>query len=359
MYTSSKSFRCAAAVTLVFTASVALRRGLLVTLVAAKILGSGDGLDAWKGAVSRQTAVHGGIPIDIYRGSSSTSPVLIVHGVNPTGKDSLDLVRISQALAQAGYEVYVPDLIEMKRQHLRPQEVENVKSIFRLIGRRAALACFSYGCGPALVAAADPDIRDRVRFVAAFGGYFDIREALEFLVTGPTSPLAYSKWIYLAANTDLVESESDQGRLRHIAEARTTGLGVDPELLAGLSPEAQALLHLFESETPAEFEARMRNAPGALRSRLDALSPSRFAAQLRGPLILIHGVHDPCIPANQSMELDEAARLNSLNHQLVLLRMYGHTNPMLPPFAVSSAFGYYIPEAFRFLRVVNRLIAMR
>src|SRR2546430_5585019 len=27
--------------------------------------------------------------------------------------------------------------------------------------------------------AADPDIRDRVRFSVAFGGYFDIREALE------------------------------------------------------------------------------------------------------------------------------------------------------------------------------------
>ena len=97
-----------------------MRRGLLVVFLAAKILGYADALNAWEGAVSRQTTVRGGIPVDVYRGSNPVSPILIVHGVNPTGKDSLDLVRVSEGLAQAGYEVYVPDLAEMKKQHLRP-----------------------------------------------------------------------------------------------------------------------------------------------------------------------------------------------------------------------------------------------
>src|SRR6266566_5560668 len=159
-----------------------VRRGLLVVFLAAKILGYADALNAWEGAVSRQTTVRGGIPVDVYRGSNPVSPILIVHGVNPTGKDSLDLVRISEGLAQAGYQVYVPDLAEMRKQHLRPEEAAHIKSVFQFIGRDASMACFSYGCGPALIAAADPDIRSHVRFAVAFGGYFDSREALEFAV---------------------------------------------------------------------------------------------------------------------------------------------------------------------------------
>src|SRR5436853_1109920 len=93
-----------------------LRRGLLVVFLALKILGHPESLDAWEGAVSHQTIVHAGIPIDIYGNARSGAPILIVHGVNPTGKNSVDLVRISEGLAQAGYSVYVPDLAEMRKQ---------------------------------------------------------------------------------------------------------------------------------------------------------------------------------------------------------------------------------------------------
>src|SRR2546426_2921442 len=191
-----------------------LRRGLVVVFLALKILGYPAALDAWIGAVSHQTVSYAGIPVDIYGSPQSGSPILIIHGVNPTGKNSLDLVRISEGLAQAGYAVYVPDFAEMKKVHLRPEEAVNIKRIFQSIGREAGIACFSFGCGPALVAAADPEIRDRVRFAVAFGGYFDIREALEHVITGPESPITYLKWVYLAANSDLIPDENDQRGLR-------------------------------------------------------------------------------------------------------------------------------------------------
>src|SRR5215831_12386830 len=144
-----------------------IRHTLLVGFLALKIIGDPGALDAWKGPV-----------------------------VNPTGKNSLDLVRISEGLAQSGFEVFVPDFAEMRKLHLTPEESGKIKKAFQFIGRDAGVACFSYGCGPAVAAAADPGIRDHVRFVLAFGGYFDIREALEFLVTGPEPPVAWAKSDY-------------------------------------------------------------------------------------------------------------------------------------------------------------------
>ena len=324
----------------------------MVILLGLKILGHSEPLDAWQGAVLHQTVSYSGIPVDIYGNLQSASPILIVHGVNPTGKNSLDLVRISEALAQVGYAVYVPDLAEMKKQHLRPEEAASIKQVFQHIGRDSGIACFSYGCGPALVAAADPDIRDHVRFAVAFGGYFDIREALEFTVTGPESPSAYSKWVYLAANSDLVAGEDQQRRLQDIAETRGGSM-------ENLSTDARALLQVLLASTAEDFRARLRAAPDSLNRRLDGLSPSRYMEGLRAPLILIHGINDSSIPSQQSIELADAARAKGLACSLTLLRMYGHVQPILPELGTASLFSFYVPETFRFLAVLNQVIAIQ
>ena len=334
-----------------------LRRALLVVCLGLKILGYTDALNAWKGPIRHETVEHAGIPIDIYSGEHAYSPILIVHGLNPTGKDSLDLMRISEALAQVGYQVFVPDLIELKRQHLQPEEAGHIKSVFQFIGKDAAIACFSYGCGPAMIAAADPDIRDHIRFALAFGGYFDIRQTLEFVVTGPESPIAYLKWVYLGANSDLVADESDRTRLRTIAEHGRNDDVLESDAAERLSPEAKALLAVFLASTPEDFHARLDAAPANLQRRLDALSPSRFVERIRAPLILVHGINDPAIPAQQSIEFAEAARAHGLDQSLTLLRMYGHVNPILPEIGLRNAFSYYLPETLRFLGVINHLIA--
>ncbi len=255
--------------------------------------------------------------------------------------------------------MYVPDLADLKKQKLRPEGAESVKTVFQSIGRNSGIACFSYGCGPALVAAMNPEINDKVRFVVAFGGYFDIREALEFLVTGPESPIAYGKWIYLAANADLAADENDQRRIRKIAEDRAAGRSVDPAIESELSIAARPLVQLFSATDPADFRAKIQSAPESLRRRLDALSPSHYMQELRAPLILVHGAYDPSIPAQQSIELAEAARIHGIGRSLTLLRMYGHTNPTLPKLTPASIFAFYIPEGFRFVSVVNRVLGTR
>jgi len=341
-----------AAVVVVF---FVVRRLLLVTFLGLKILDHSDGLDAWRGAVRHETIHHAGIPVDVY-GESSGPAFLIIHGVNPTGKNSLDLMRISEALAQVGYQVFVPDLVEMKKVHLQPEEAGRIKSVFQSIGRDAAIACFSYGCGPALIAAADPDIRSHVRFALAFGGYFDIREALEFAITGPESKIGYLKWVYLKANSDLIDSESDRARVQEIAKQQ---LGESPQQdksLEGVSPTGKSLLDIFESATPQEFRQRLDAGPESLKRRLDALSPSRFIGEMRAPLILVHGINDPVIPAQQSIEFANAAHARGLNCTVTLLQMYGHVQPVLPQLGLTSLFAFYLPETVRFLSVVNRVV---
>ena len=336
-----------------------LRRFLLVVFFSAKILGYSDALNAWEGPVDRRTVVHDGIPVDIYHGPKSTSPILIVHGVNPTGKNSLDLIRISEGLAQSGYEVFVPDLVHLKTQHLRPEDAASVRSVFKFIGRDAGIACFSYGCGPALIAASHAEIHDKVRFVVDFGGYYDIREVFEFTVTEPENPLAYSKWVYLAANSDVLSDKSEQERVRRIAQKRLAGAASDSKDEENLSAEALGLISIFSAATPADFRARLAATPVSLQKTLDALSPSHYIDGLHARLVLIHLAHDPSIPAEQSIELAEAARARGIGRRLTILQMYGHTYPTLPEPGLATILDFYIPEAVRFLSVVNHVVASR
>jgi len=332
---------------------------LLVLFFSAKILGYPGALDAWEGPVDRRTVIHDGIPVDIYHGPNSSSPILIVHGVNPTGKNSLDLIRISEGLAQSGYEVFVPDLVHLKMQHLRPEDADSVRSVFQFIGRDAGIACFSYGCGPALIAASHAEIRDKVRFAVDFGGYYDIREVLEFTVTEPENPIAYSKWVYLAANSDLLSDRTEQERVRVIAQKRLAGVASDAKDEENLSAEARGLLSIFSAANAADFRTRLAATPPSFQKTLDELSPSHYIDGLRAELVLIHLAHDPSIPVEQSMELAEAARARGIGRRLTILQMYGHTYPTLPKPGLATIVNFYIPEAVRFLAAVNYVVASR
>jgi dipeptidyl aminopeptidase/acylaminoacyl peptidase len=110
------------------------------------------------------------------------------------------------------------------------------------------------------------------------------------------------------------------------------------------------------ASTPEEFQLRLNRGPAGLRRRLDALSPSRFVDQMRAPLLLVHGINDPVIPAQQTIEFAEAARRAGLDCSVTILRMYGHVHPILPDLSAGSVLGFYLPEAFRFLKVVNRIV---
>jgi hypothetical protein len=269
------------------------------------------------------------------------------------------LIRISEGLAQGGYEVFVPDLAHLKKQHLRPEDAGSVKSAFEFIGKDAGIACFSYGCGPALIAAAHADIRDKVRFAVDFGGYYDIREAMEFTVTGPESPISYSKWVYLAANADLIADQVSRERVMRIAQQRLAGSPVQTTGDENLSAEARGLLSIFSATSPADFRARLAATPESFQRMLDSLSPSHYIDGLRAPLILIHLAHDPSIPAEQSMELAEVARARGIDRRLTILQVYGHTYPTLPEPGFASIVNFYVPEAVRFLGVINHVISRR
>ena len=344
---------------LVFAAIGAIELHGLVSVAgtSAQILGYG-GFVAWRQAPVSKTAVTiGHMQADVYTSSRSRSPLLLVHGVNDTGKNSPEIKPIAEAFADAGFRVAAPEFTRLTRQNVTPEDIDDVVSAFDWLGGDAGIVCASYGCGPALIAASRSEIRDRVRFVVSFGGYFDLTDQLRYIVTDQQdATLAYSKWRYMAANADLMDTDDDRRELIAFAGERGSRPKEEWTLSADrLGRGARPMVALFESRNSAEFGVRLGTFP-RLRDRIERLSPSRYIQGIRARLIIVHIASDPSIPSYQSVQLAEAANAHGIPHSLTLLNMYGHTRPVWPAVGIRSLFGFYAPEAIRFGSVVNEIL---
>jgi pimeloyl-ACP methyl ester carboxylesterase len=323
----------------------------------AVILGIGDPLRYWHGPVTRTTMTFGPYPADVYTSRRSEMPIVMIHGVNETGKNSPQIRPFARGLAAAGFVVILPDFERLKRQNVTPADVDDVVSTFKQLGRDGGIACVSYGCGPALIAASRPEIREKVRFIVTFGAYFDLHTTLSSIITSPPSSLAYSKWRYMGGNVDLLRRESDREAIQRLAAARA---GEDDapwtESPEDLSPGGMAYLSVFESRASTEFESRVRRMP-ALNERIEQLSPSRFFNGIRAPMIIVHMKDDPCVPSSESVRMAEAAAKQGIPYRLTLLEGYGHTQLALPPPGIGTVWRFYIPEMRMFLGTLNDVLS--
>jgi hypothetical protein len=302
--------------------------------------------------------------------------VLLIHGVNETGKDDARLVALAQDLARARTAVLVPDFPNLRRMRVRASDADGVVLAYTDLLHRFPQLCpvhragacgiisFSYGAGPALIAAADPRIRDRVGFEVAFGGYADLTEVIRFVTTGRASdprvrakPYAWARWAFLAGNVDLVSDSADRGRLREIAERKLEDPGADVSgPAAALGPEGRAVYDLLTNQDPARVEALLARVNPAIRGMMTALSPLPGLRHVRARLILVHGVADRSIPFTESERLARAAA-DPARVDLTLTRVFGHVDPSLPRLDGLSALRFYIPEAWRMIRVVLAVLS--
>ena len=221
---------------------------------------------------------------DLYvrAGLSPGAPLVLVHGFSPEGKDDPRVRQAATLLSRAGFEVAVPTIPGLTRGRLGSEDVEPV--VAALAGRAApsVLAGVSVGAGPALLAAADPRVRDRVSAVLSLGGYASATEAVRFWLTG-----AYGY-------------QDIRGRVEHDPELVRMFVRANADRLDGPS---RAVLEAADREGTARL---LEAPPPDLQRYLDSLSPLRVARDIRARLFLVHGRTDRAVPYTESLRLAAA-----------------------------------------------------
>jgi len=231
--------------------------------------------------------------------------LVLVHGLAAAGKDDPRVREAAALLARAGWTVAAPSLEGLMRLRLRPEDAGAVRAAaiaLRDLGSRPiALLAVSVGAGPALAAAAEPDLAREISAVMLLGGYASARDLLRFTLTGTDGHGAVGRRpdeaaiaAFIAANPELMD---DAGR------------------------------RLVAARDPAAVDALIAALPPASQRLLDALSPLGRLEALRAPLFLVHGHDDPAVPATESARLAAAAARAGKTVQTVVVGAVGHVEP--------------------------------
>ncbi|HXG14660.1 MAG TPA: hypothetical protein VNK50_00345 [Calidithermus sp.] len=359
-----------------------MRRALVATLLVLAVLGGGAG---WRfgpalglalglatgtgpagpdaGVVRVTVAIPAGartIAADLYRPPAPRGALLLVHGLSRLGRRQPDLERLARLLADRGQVVLVPQFEGLAAFRLTGAEVADVRAALRYLQARApgtGVAGFSFGAGPALLAAADVP---GLRVVGAFGGYADLRHVIGFITTGVHSfgaahyqdrPEAYNRWKLLALLAGFVRSPRDRALLEQIAARRLADPQDDTGDLEGdLGPAGRRVWALVVNRRPDALPALLAGLPPAARAALDALSPLPVLGRLSGRLLVAHGAGDQSIPFTESLRLAAAAGVEP-----VIFRTFEHTGPRRLWHAPSDM----LHDAWHLVRLADALLASR
>jgi acetyl esterase/lipase len=350
------SLLLAVALTLRFASAVLFTLALAVPAFDAWI-------DRWSAAPAiEEITVRPGAPTalaDLYRPRHPRSAVLLVHGLSPAGRRHPDLVRLARLFARHGYLVLVPHFDGLATFRLSGREIDEIKTAIAELRRRSetvAVAGFSFGAGPALIAAAD---REDLAWFGSFGGYADLRNVIVFLTSGihrfqgrrySGRVEEYNRWKLAALLAPLVDDEHDRARLLLIASRRLANPSGDVSAIVGeLGPSGRTVMSLVESRREELTTMLLGRLSPATRGQLERLSPAAVAPRLRARLWLVHGAGDDSIPFTESLRLADAAGPRA---RVIILESFHHTGPQ----SAWRALHRRATDAAALLRLVDEML---
>jgi len=224
-------------------------------------------------------------------GSGRHGAIILLLGAGDLPRSDL-AVHFAEALARLGVVTLVPESSGMLAERLTFDEVDAVRASVDLLrglpevdGERIGLVGLSASGGLSIVAAGQPDLRDRVRFVNSFGSYADARSLL----------------------LDVLSRSIDvRGEIRPWQpEPRTVDVVANALGDAGVDKAHQQAM--LGGMTRAQAQQIIGAMPAGVARTLAQVSPSTYLSQVHAHLYLMHDVDDSFIPFTESRDLVAAA----------------------------------------------------
>ena len=279
---------------------------------------------------------------DIYRvpGKTGQAAVLIFLGANAAGRDDKDVVNLGESLARAGFATMFHWSPTMALKHnIDPAEVDNLVHAFLYLRsrefvdqERVGMGGFCVGASCALVAAADPRIRDDVVFVNAFGPYFDARDLLVQVASRSSfyedsrEPWEPDRLTMLVLGNELIETVEDPPARETLYRHYLVGQQEEPGSLDHLPANARTVRRIMDGSTFPEAEDLYRSLPETFRSDMQTISPSAHVEDLRARVMLMHTQGDRLIPVAESRRMADWLETRGDYHYTEVLA-FDHVRP--------------------------------
>jgi pimeloyl-ACP methyl ester carboxylesterase len=251
----------------------------------------------------------------------AVSAVILAAGLSEKGCYHPSLIALSRMLAANGMLVLTPDIREFREFKIAVEPIYQLVFWHRQIAtlaegeavRKIGFAGISFSGTLALIAAAQPEIRDNVAFVLGIGPYSNlVRCTKEWFAAGdahegngsyPTR--FYAKWLIMRAALEMLPSSGDRRFLDQVLKNLILfrkALPADPALTSeGLRWYNLAIMHPGQTDEDILTLIIQRLGTGIYPQ----LDPQEALKNLRCPLFLIHGAYDDLISPRESAELHQ------------------------------------------------------
>jgi hypothetical protein len=258
---------------------------------------------------------------DLYVPSSGGkhSAILLFLGVSPAGRDDPRVVGLANALARTGVVVMIPWSDTMTQKRVATEEIDNLVRGFQYLRSlevvdpsRVGMGGFCVGASLATVAAQDPRIRDQVRFVNFFGGYYDAEDLIKSVVTGTRSYNGTTEpWQPDPLSVEVVQTHLIEGIALDEERQLLSRAFIDNSVeLNGradtLSQEALAVYKLLSEPEISEVDRLMSQLPPQTLESIRRISPSTNIENLKAKVLIMHDRQDALVPSEESRRMAEA-----------------------------------------------------
>lgn len=281
---------------------------------------------------------------DLYRMGDPRAGLVLVPGLAPLGKEDPRLIAFAQSLAQARFEVMVPNLPGLTNQRVSADDADIIADALSVLSQHRAahgnttvgVIAICYSAGPAMIALLDEHVRGAAHFMLAIGGYYDIEAVITFITTGcyrgPADtarlyrePDAYGKWVFAISIAEGLENRQDREQLESMARRRLDDNKADiSDLASGLGDEGRKVYAMLENSDPDRVAALVASLPRHIVDSIARMDlKRRDFSDLDVRFILIHGNDDPVIPETESVALAGALP----GADLFILKSIQHVDP--------------------------------
>ncbi len=309
--------------------------------------------------VNFQTANGVGVA-DLYApaGDGTHGAVLLFLGVNPAGRDDPRVVGLAEGLARSGVIVMIPWSDTMTEKRVSPSDIDSLVHAYtylleheRVDPERSGMGGFCVGASFATVAAQDERIRERVRFMNFFGGYYDARD----LVTSVISESRFYEdvvepWEPDSLSVEVVSSHLIGGITDARERALLTSVFIEGEAVAdesslsSMSAEARAVYRMLSGVSLAEARELVSSLPDSMIAELDAISPVAGIERLSARVLLMHDREDKLVPSDESRRMADALseRGGVYHTEFSLFEHVDPTRAASPPVYARELFKLYL-----------------
>ena len=276
---------------------------------------------------------------DLYRPASpGRHPgVVVCLGVVPFGVDHPQVPILGRALARAGFAALLYWSPAMRDFRLDPVDVANIALAYDSLleqpyidTQHCGLIGTCVGGAFALMAAANPLVRDRLSFVGAFAPYASLFTLARDIASGSCVRNGTRDTWQVDQLTRKVFAHSLTARL-DASEAQALcdafGAGAVASNLEGMSADARAVAALLDAHDLEQADAALQGLPPEIRDGLRGASPATYLDDIRAPLIAIsHDRDDGVIPVSESRALRDGLSARDGLHYTEFA-MFEHADP--------------------------------